>query len=258
MAEASCRERNMNLFVIDNSLVQSAFFTATTYALIQQPRGFLWINGRRESILEWFTFNPYKARLYEGVEWVQTDTVDGRTSGNCLRYSQQHGPYQAMGSSCNVNSWFSCEYTSPPVFNTEMCRNNNQLVDDSGNVLKSLCIVNDTVLYQEAEQTCLKNGMRLFVINNSAVQSAFRASVTQSLVGIANGFLWINGRRENEEWFAYDPVRNPSYDGIDWVQTANVDGRVSGDCLRYTAQFGPLMRSMGTDCRNRAWFICEY
>lgn len=84
-AETSCRSRNMELFVIESSLVQSAFQFAATNALIMQPRGFFWINGRRESVLEWYTFNPSRAPLYEGINWVSTDTVDGRTSGSCLR-----------------------------------------------------------------------------------------------------------------------------------------------------------------------------
>jgi hypothetical protein len=257
-AQTSCRNRNMELFVIENSLVQSAFQSVVTNALIMQPRGFLWINGIRESVLEWFTFNPNRAPLYEDIKWVQTDTIDGRTSGNCLRYSQQNGPYEAMGASCNMNSWFACEYFSSPVLNTGICRNNVQLRDGAGNSLKSMCVVNQMSLYTEAEQTCLQNGMRLFVINNSEVEAAFQTTAGGILQNIANAWTWINGRREGDEWFVHDPIRRRAFDGITWVQTPNVDGRTSGDCLRFTTQFGMPMRSMGTNCATRGWFICEH
>jgi hypothetical protein len=257
-AETSCRGRNMELFVIDNSLVQSAFQFGVTNALIMQPRGFLWINGRRESILDWFTFNPNRAPLYGNIDWVQTDTIDGRTSGNCLRYSQQQGPYEAMGANCNSNSWFACEYFSPPVFNNRICRNDVQLRGGGGNILKSMCVVDQTMLYTEAEQTCLQNGMRLFVINNSEVEQAFQASSGSIFQNIANAWTWINGRRDGDEWFVHDPIKRRAFDNITWVQTPNVDGRTSGDCLRFTTQFGSPMRSMGTNCQTRGWFICEH
>ena len=258
LAETRCRNRGMELFVIDNSMVQSAFLFATTNALIMNPSGFLWINGRRESILEWFTFNPTKNSIYPNIDWVRTDTIDGRTSGDCLRYSQQHGPYQAMGFTCNANSWFSCEYYSKPVLNTNICRNNVRLTDDSGNDLKSMCVVNQIMMYNEAEQSCLQNGMRLFIINNSTVQTAFQQAAASVLQNISSAWTWINGRRESDEWFVYNPIKTPIYEGVDFVRTPTIDGRASGDCLRFTTQFGVPMRSMGNNCRSGGWFICEH
>lgn len=110
-AQESCRDKNMQLFVINDSIVQQEFFEGITNTLSAHPNGHLWINGRREGEGDWFTFNPNRASLYIGVDWVRTETIDGRTSGDCLRYSSEHGPYQAMGGRCDfVYSWFTCEY----------------------------------------------------------------------------------------------------------------------------------------------------
>lgn len=258
-SEEICQQNNMNLFVIDDSTVQSSFFRTTTNALVQQPRGMLWINGRRESTFEWFSFNPNRAALYSGIDWVQTDTIDGRTSGDCLRYSQQNEPlfeYQAMGASCNATTWFACEYFSQPKLNTDICWRENALIDDDGNVMKTECIINTIQSHDEAEQICLNSGMTLFVINNSTVQLAFFKSMSQQF---PNGHLWINGLRdiEQNEWFTYEPKRVPIYGGLDWVETDSVDGRTSGDCLRYSQLFGPYA-AVGADCSARSWFICEF
>lgn len=110
-SELMCRNHNMELFVINNSSVELAFQEATTESLSAHGGGFIWINGRRDSETdEWFTFSPTRAPLFDGISWVQTDTINGRTSGNCLRYSSEHGPYQAMGETCDNWSYFSCEF----------------------------------------------------------------------------------------------------------------------------------------------------
>lgn len=109
-SELTCRNHNMELFVINNATVESAFHEATTESLIVHPNGFVWINGQRDSTEEWFTFNPNRAPLFDGITWVRTETIDGRTSGDCLRYSSVHGPYQAMGVDCSASSYFTCEF----------------------------------------------------------------------------------------------------------------------------------------------------
>lgn len=256
-AEATCQQHNMNLFIINDSVVQSAFLTATTNDLLLYVNGFVWINGRRESDNEWVTFSPARAPLYEGISWVQTENVDGRTSGDCLRYSSVHGPYEAMGVTCEATSWFTCEFFSEPTLNTDSCWHEASLIDDDGSYLKTSCIVSTGYSHWEAEQACLHNGMRLFVINNSTVQAAFFKSTTEALLDNPGGFLWINGKRNNDEWFSYGPERLPLYDGIDWVQTDTENGRTSGDCLLYTQHLGPF-QAMGADCAARVWSICEY
>lgn len=258
-AEVLCVQNNMNLFVIDSSAVQSPFQTATTESLIQYNNGFLWINGRRDFFGEWFSYTHIEQLLYGGITWVQTEEIDGRNSGNCLRFSQEHGPYQAMGQDCNSQSYGICEFFDQPTRNTDICTYQTELTDDDGNYLKTSCIVNTLDTYFEADRSCTENGMTLFVINNSTVQSALFATTTEVLVNQPNGFLWINGKRESEsrDWFSYGPRRLPLYEGVEWVETESIDGRTSGDCLRFSQQLGPY-RARGDDCTIRSWIICEY
>lgn len=263
-SEQFCRERNMNLFVIDNSFVQSALLTSTSSSLSDFDVGFVWINGRRDISGNWNTFTPNQRSLYYGINWVETP-IDGRTSGDCLRYSTEHtGSYLAMGEPCSSGSYFICEFFDEPVLNSEVCWDQSPLYDNNGNYLKTSCIIHtgegDTMdTYDEADRRCIDNGMTLFVINNSTVQSALFETATEVLINQPNGFLWINGRRDlqSQEWFVNSPRREPLYDGIDWVQTESIDGRTAGDCLRYSQQHGPY-RAIGHDCEARSWIICEY
>lgn len=259
-AQEICWQNNMNLFVIDNSAVETTFQTTTTESLIQYSSGFVWINGMRSSDGEWSSFTHVQRPIFPGLTWVQTGEIDGRTSGDCLRYSQQHGPYQAKGESCDSQSYSICEFFSEPELNTDICLHQNELTDDAGNYLKTSCIVETLDTYYEAERLCTGHGMTLFVINNSTVQSALFESTTAVLVNQPNGFLWINGKRDvtsAQDWFVYGPVRAPLYNGIEWVETESIDGRTSGDCLRFSQQVGPY-RARGDDCSIRSWVICEY
>lgn len=255
-AENICRENNINLFVIDDSVVQTPFRNAITNSLANFTSGHLWINGRREGTIEWFTYRQRREALYSGIDWVQTELVDGRTSGDCLMVAQFNGPYQAMGRDCSSNSWLTCEFFEEPLLDTEICWRQDAIRDESGNYLKTSCIVAQIETYWRAEQMCSQNGMKLFVVNNSTVESALFHLATD--VFDPNGFVWINGRRENSEWIAYDPRRVPVHPEIDWVQTETIDGPTNGNCLRFTQQHGPY-RAMGDDCDlGSSWFICEY
>lgn len=257
-SEEACQDLNMNLFVIDSTAVQSEFFTETTIELYDWAVGLLWINGRRDGAGEWFTFNPNRLPIYSGLDWVQTDTVDGRTSGDCLRYSEEHGHYQPKGENCDRTSFASCEFFQPPPLNTNICWAEGSLVDESGNYLKTSCIVAVARSNRAAEKTCRDNGMNLFVINNSTVQTAFFTSTTELLVAQQRGFVWINGNRDElGDWFSFGPMRRPIYDGLDWLNTESIDGRTSGDCLLYTSEYGPY-QAAGSVCERAAWSICEY
>lgn len=263
-SEEFCKSHNMNLFVIDNSFVQSAFFTTTTNSLSDFDVGFVWINGRRETTGDWYSFTPSPRPLYNGINWVETP-IDGRSSGDCLRYSTEHGgKYLAMGELCSSGSYFICEFFSKPLLNTDDCWNESALFSDDGNYLKTSCIIDTGVdgngdTYDEAERRCIDNGMTLFVINNSTVQSSLFEATTQALINQPYGFLWINGRRDSQSqsWFVNAPRRELLYNGVDWVQTESIDGRTTGDCLRYSQQHGPY-RAIGHDCQARSWIICEY
>jgi Lectin C-type domain len=290
-ARQRCHDIGMNLFIIDNTLVQRLFFNATTDVLSPFPRGFLFINGRRiPSTSQWQVFNSddtLRGNLYEGVDWFQSQTVDGRVSGDCLRYTSEFGHYQAMGVACTASSWFGCEHglqtttpppgtttitTTPTTTTTTNNNNNTPPPGDGPNIaacwqrddlfsngvyLKSSCIMNTIVDYETAEVTCRYHNMDLFVINSAQEQVAFRDSTNNFL---QSGFMWINGMVDDScgNWFVFDPYRRSMYGGVHWVQTDDIHGRTSGPCLRYTRQFPPNWQSMGVECNERSWFVCEY
>lgn len=262
LSESLCRDNNMELFVIDNSAVQEAFFGATTESLEAYPQGLVWINGRRESSGDWFTSSPQRQPLYSGIDWVQTETIIGQDNGDCLAYTRIHGPYKAMGHDCMQSHWLTCQYSDEHHrVNTDICSFEIPLILDDGEYLKTTCIVNTLHTYESGERLCYENGMNLFVINNSTVQAALFTAVTDTLsVSQPRGFLWINGVRDaaTSEWFTFSPERRELYDGIDWVQTEEVDGPTNGDCLRFSSQHGPY-QAKGDDCSAvLSWIICEY
>lgn len=299
-ARQGCQNVNMNLFIIDNSLVQEIFFETNTRLLQAHANGFVWINGmRNETLDQWSIFNAdgtWRGLLKANeVDWVSTDTVDGRRSGNCLRYSQQFGPYQAMGVECTASSWFVCEYlmqTSEPPSTTPQsitptttttvittpqlttttedplvippniaaCRNAVDLYHNE-NYLKSMCIISTATNYEAAQNLCRTNGMELFIISDLQVQAVFRDTTLQVLSPEnARGFLWINGRISGDcaTWHIFDPNPRPMFGGVHFLQTDEISGQTSGPCLRFSGQHSDVWFAMGTACESSSWLVCEY
>lgn len=274
-----CSTNNMNLFIINDAVTYRLFFNASMEVLYTSwPNGHVWINGRYNGV-EWTVQNhddSFRGYLYSNLDWL--NGVSTAANGSCLLYTAQNGTrYQPTGVSCNMGSWLVCEHeeqsttpdpTATPVQTTpgssnpnlSVCRHTEDLYDN-GVYMKSHCIVSSSQSYAEAESFCRANGMELFVIASSAMQIQFRSSVTRLLAGAPRGFLWINGRYEDPHWFVFDPNRRYMWGGIDWVQTGSINGRESGECLRYTAEHStnePVWQSRGNDCTHQSWFTCEY
>ena len=228
--------------------------------------------------------------LFSGVNWVRTNEVDGSTNGPCLRYSGAlTNEWRALGFNCNNNGWFICEHgqqtttpdpTNPTVStsfplittttapgpggpNINACSLRDNLFDSNGAYLKSVCVMASGQNYNNAQQICRSNGMELFVINSSQTQRAFRNSITELLAAHPRGFAWINGRVDDDcgNWYNFSPNRELMFRGVHWVQTDDVIGRESGECLRFTAQHSvsdPNWQGQGTSCSASSWFICEF
>lgn len=296
-SRSQCANWNMNLFIIDNELVHILFHNATMQFIgSRHPTGAVIINGRRNVALDtWNVQNPddtVRGPLFEGINWVNVGNINGRTSGPCLSYSGQHTAsvgYQALGFTCSQTRWFICEHgfrtstpdpTQPTLIptttpsltttttgggegpNLSQCSQREDLFDN-GNYIKSLCIIANQQNYNNAQQMCRNNGMELFVLDSSPLQRAFRTSITQLLASHPRGHLWINGRVDDDcgNWYNFDPSRRLMWNGVHWVQTDNVIGRISGDCLRFSAQHSvsePNWQSVGADCNAGSWFVCEY
>jgi hypothetical protein len=290
-ARARCEAINMNLFIIDSSIVQTQFFETTTFLLRNQPGGFVWINGMRNvAINQWNIFNAdgtQRGPLFDGVDWVSTDTIDGRNTGECLRYSQQHGPYQAMGMQCNANSWSICEHglqtteptTTPATEPTPTTPALTTTTEDPGvippnlaacwatrdlfqgeNYLKSMCVINTSMNQAAAHTACRNNGMELFILSDFPVQAAFREASIEVFVQQPRGAVWINGRIDGacDKWHVFDPNPREMFNGVHFLQTDEFHGATMGPCLQFSAEPAPEWSGVGRPCTNNNWFICEY
>ena len=109
-----CSKLRMNLFAIDSEAVEEEFHRSCEDLLKTWAGGTLWINGMRNLVTnQWNIFNANRTiqcQLYKDIEWVNKDAIRGKTNGECLRYSGQYGPYQALGVACTEKSWIVCEY----------------------------------------------------------------------------------------------------------------------------------------------------
>jgi hypothetical protein len=286
----------MNLFAIDSLLVNNLFHDAIMFHVGSRfPTGAVIINGRRNVQQDvWNVQNPddtVRGLLFDGIRWVSTETVDGRTSGPCLTYSGAHGaPYQGLGVGCSQSRWFVCEHgfqtttpdpTQPTVFppttpsltttttasggggpDLSQCSQREDLFNN-GVYMKSYCIIPSAQTYWNALVQCQNAGMQLFVLDSSPLQREFKNSITRVLSSHPRGQLWINGVVDDEclNWYNFDPDRRLMWTGVHWVQTDDVIGRLSGECLRFSAEHSvdePNWQGLGAACNGGSWFVCEY
>ncbi|KAL7034954.1 hypothetical protein ACKWTF_008195 [Chironomus riparius] len=126
-----CAEHNMNAFIIDDEIVETHFFDASTYLLREHPGGVVWINGKR-SDGQWNVFNldqSVKGPLFEDIIWANKNAT-----GECLKFSSTYGPYQALPASCYDEHWGVCEHYKrteyPTGLDVSPCRNKKPLYVD--------------------------------------------------------------------------------------------------------------------------------
>lgn len=109
-----CAKYGMNLFMFDTAEVDEAFFEATEDIFLKYPRGYFWVNGRRNpQTNEWFVYQSNRVLhgpLYEKFEWLNLGKYNGISNGNFLRLSGEFGPYQAFGVESKHLNWPICEF----------------------------------------------------------------------------------------------------------------------------------------------------
>lgn len=113
-AKRRCASHQMNLFRFDSEKVVDAFYDNSVDIMTKHPGGHYWINGERDRISNiWYTYHANRTIsgvITRGFEWVDQDSIDGKTNGPCLRLSGERGPYQGLGVQCHHISWIICEY----------------------------------------------------------------------------------------------------------------------------------------------------
>jgi len=132
----------------------------------------------------------------------------------------------------------------------------------NGRYIKSLCIIDEMLHYDPAEQMCRKNGMELFVIDDPNTQFQFQNSLSQLMRNDPRNFFWINGRVDDEckNWYSFNPERKLLPDFIHWVQILSFVGRNTGPCLMYTRHFSVDRQfyGFGVECHGAAGMVCEF
>lgn len=129
--------------------------------------------------------------------------------------------------------------------------------DETGEYLKSSCIIEGGSSYETSEAKCRSRQMELFVISDETMQEKFNEAMTESLIDYPGGRVWINGKFENGDWFTHSPEKSPLMNETIWVKTETIDGRAAGPCLEYSSQYGPYM-AVGSFCSSAIWSVCEF
>lgn len=100
-ATITCRERRMELLVIDSLNTQSWLFELAQ----NQNSTSIWINGEREGFGPWYSHSPEKAPPFPGLSWSSK-----RTPAKCLSIAREEETFSVVAENCLKRRKFYCEY----------------------------------------------------------------------------------------------------------------------------------------------------
>jgi hypothetical protein len=105
--------------------------------------------------------------------------------------------------------------------------------------------------------------MKLFVISDAAVQTAFQAKLT-AMFAANPTILRIDGVRDEPDgsWFNYSFGKTPVFSGLDWLQnfdTLTGSGTMIIENIAYPLlKYIPTWKVDGIDPATVWPFVCEY
>lgn len=230
------------------------------------PRGYILINGRKNiTTRKWEVYNSngtVRGPLYNKLIWYSRNA----DQGTCLRYSGKYSEtYRATSGRCNEGAWTTCEHfkrtENPPLLDTSPCLYTHDLYANKF-YLKSVCVINDAINYDQAKRRCASHQMNLFRFDSEEVVDAFYDNAVDIMTKHPNGYYWINGERDvvSNIWCVYHG--NGTISGVisralEWVNQDGIDGRINGTCLRLSGERGPY-QGLGVACHQQSWIICEF
>ncbi|CAG9811357.1 unnamed protein product [Chironomus riparius] len=263
-AKYKCAEYNMNLFVMNNEVVASHLQDATQdrYPGIN---GKLWINGKRQTASKrWQVYNidgTVRGSLNSNIKFYSNHEL-----GNCLRLSPKYtGIFDTLPGNCADTAYFACEHfqrtQDPPALNTSPCLYVRDLYSHSS-YLKSMCVVNQDIFYDQARRKCAEYGMNLFIFDTAEVDEAFFEAIDEIIQAYPTGWFFVNGVRDpkTNEWNVYYSnrvLKGKLYENFEFVQVNNTFGISSGNYLRISAERGPY-QGFGVGVTAKSWPICEF
>jgi len=187
-------------------------------------------------------------------------------SGNCLKISGKYtGIYNPLPGNCAEKPYFVCEHfqrtQDPPALNTSKCLYVRDLYSYSS-YIKSLCVVNQNLYYDQARRKCAEYGMNLFMFDSAEVDEAFFEASEDILQAHSTGWFFVNGVKDpkTNDWNVYYSnrvLKGKLYENFEWVKFNNTFGISSGNFLRISAQRGPY-QGLGVGIEAQSWPICEF
>lgn len=134
------------------------------------------------------------------------------------------------------------------------------LYDKRGNLIKKVCEIRENNSYDNAENSCVRRGMHLLVIESEEMlielgRQLEDNGVVKSLSatwGVGGGY-WINGRRNSRgEWNTYTTSRRPLNNDIPFTHSHSH----SDSCLALKRD--GVMKVSGFICGHDFWNLCEF
>jgi hypothetical protein len=112
--------------------------------------------------------------------------------------------------------------------------------------------------YAFAESQCSANNMKLFVIENAAVQTAFLEYNEVFFAAEVGPIFWINGRKDGSGvWTSTNPTQ-PIFSGMKYT-SGTATPTEAGNCLTVGASAtNSTYYVRPGNCVVFHWFYCEY
>ena len=265
----SCIDDGMKLFILETSNMTTQLLEFATSIFGSNRGSTLWINGNKLSDGFWYTFDPLRKDLLQikgvthyGEEEEESTLTRRKRSHQTRRKSNQQQIKSCLvieaTNNFTVSPWVCgrpmysvCQYdkntnlldqqtTSATIvsqslqgFRLDICDKTVHLVSQSG-YEKSLCFVKQNLTYDEADNVCKFDGMKLFTKSFDLIDKLLQVSKTM-FYGIkeSNIDLWVEGK-----------FRYPSF---------------KPEQVCYAMFYDRNIVDFFMDrCENRKPFLCEY
>ncbi|XP_070497465.1 uncharacterized protein [Chironomus tepperi] len=266
LAEGMCFQNGMNLFTLNDEIVESHLLDAAQEKYTEEVFG-LWINGRRDrGSKDWHTEAMFGPEPGPGLLSKNISFYSNHEPGDCLRITTKYtGIYNVLPGKCEEETWIACEHfkqtQKPPELDISRCFFHQHLYNKN-KYIKTVCFTKDKSYYDQARRRCAGYGMNLFIFDSEETDESFFEATVDVLESIPGGYFWINGVRnpQNNEWstyFANRKLKGPIYKDFEWVNLKGTHGISNGDNLFLSGKAGPY-QGLGFKSDQISWIICEY
>ncbi|KAG5668362.1 hypothetical protein PVAND_016303 [Polypedilum vanderplanki] len=156
------------------------------------------------------------------------------------------------------NTEIDCEIqltTNQQNFLNENCGDLQHLNKVNGNYLKSICRVSREMNFEEAQTAC-KNlvyeniKMQLYVMKTLEDQEMLFKYKNYKYRSCGGCSFWINGKEENNEWWATTDPKERLYEGIKIVDNG-------GHCLMIN-NIREKYENHNWNCQKKMHVLCEF